>query len=103
MIRWVDRGRFREVRTDVDAGASVVRGRLDDRDFLSVRGGATSSSRATATASNEDDVVLFGKLDWGHLGRVECSRNLVGRVRGQAERGGKEKRKTWESLRRGDS
>lgn len=54
--------------SDVDASATVVRGGFDDCDFLSVRGSATSSSRATAATSNEDDVVLFSKLDWGHLG-----------------------------------
>jgi len=58
----------REARTDVDASASVVRGGLDDCDFLSVRCSATSSSGAAAAASDEDDVVLFSKLDWGHLG-----------------------------------
>jgi hypothetical protein len=65
------------IQTDVDAGASVMSGGFDDRDLLSVRGSATSSSGATTTASNEHDVVLFGKLDWGHPGRVECSRDLA--------------------------
>lgn len=56
------------IQTDVDAGASVMSGGFDDRDLLSIRGSATSSSGTTATASDEHDVVLFGKLDWGHPG-----------------------------------
>jgi len=79
-VRWANRGRSRDIRTDVDAGASVVRGGFDNRDLLSVRSSATSSSGAPATAPNEDDVVLFGNLDWGHLGRVECSGDLIWRV-----------------------
>jgi len=92
-MRWVDRGRSSEARTDVNASASVVRGGLDYRDFLSVRGGATSSSRATAATPNEDDVVFIGKLDWGHFGRVERPRDLAGRVRSGGEDMGKEKEK----------
>jgi hypothetical protein len=91
-----------EGRTDIDASASVVGGRFDYRDFLSVRGSATSSSRPTATTSDEDDVVLVGKLDWGHLGRVERSRDLVRCVRNRLGDGEKKAKKNLgEPLERG--
>lgn len=97
-MRWIGRGRCAGVRTDVDASTSVVRGRFDDRDFLSVRGGATSSSRTAAATSNEDNVVLIGKLDWSHLGRVKCSGDLFWCVSEETGKGKKGKKKTWESL-----
>jgi len=59
--------------SDVDTGASVVWGGFDDCHFLSVRSSATGTTGTTAATTNEDDVVFFGKLKRGHLGRVECS------------------------------
>ena len=67
-MEWGRRGGCSETRTDVDAGASVVWGFFDDCDFLSIRSGATGTSRTTATTTDEDDVVSFVKLDRGHLG-----------------------------------
>ena len=100
-MRWIDRGRSSEARTDVNAGASVIRGGFNYRHFLPVRSGATGPSGATASTTNKDDVVFIGKLDWGHSGRVERSRDLVGRVRSGVKRWGKQKKNLGESLERG--